>query len=123
VTSWYRTVSNDEARKRYLAAVRYWTSMVRTWVSGGQNTEVVDRLRKEIADLEAKRDKLVDSNKSKLFQWASHMLKTDSIPDGKLTKEIKEIMAEYESITLELFDKEVLLSERMDEQAKFDSLG
>ena len=60
--------------------------MVRTWVSGGQNTEVVDRLRKEIADLEAKRDKLVDSNKSKLFQWASPALKTDKIPPGNLTR-------------------------------------
>jgi len=97
--------------------------MVRTWVSGGQNTEVVDRLRMEIADLEARRDKLVDSKKSKLFQWASSVLKTERIPAGNLTKEIKEIMAEYESITQELFDKEVLLSERMDEQAKFDSLG
>jgi hypothetical protein len=97
--------------------------MVRTWVSGGQNTEVVDRLRREIADLEARRDKLVDSNKSKLFQWASRALKGDNIPAGNLTKEIREILAEYESITQELFDKEVLLSERMDEQAKFDSLG
>jgi len=97
--------------------------MVRTWVSGGQNTEVVDRLRREIADLEAKLDKLVESNKSKLFQWASRVLKTENVPPGNLTKEIREIMAEYESITQELFDKEVLLSERMDEQAKFDSLG
>ena len=97
--------------------------MVRTWVSGGQNTEVVDRLRREIVDLEARRDNLVDSKKSKLFQWASNVLKTERIPAGNLTKEIKEIMAEYESITQELFDKEVLLSERMDEQAKFDSLG
>ena len=32
-------------------------------------------------------------------------------------------MIEYVSITQTLFDKEVLLSERMDEQAKFDSLG
>jgi hypothetical protein len=97
--------------------------MVRTWVSGGQNTEVVDRLRREIADLEARRDKLVDAKKSKLFQWASSALKSEAIPSGNLTKEIKEILAEYESITQELFDKEVLLSERMDEQAKFDSLG
>jgi len=97
--------------------------MVRTWVSGGQNSEVLDKLRQEIADLEIKRDKLVDSGKSKIFQWASRVLKTGSIPEGNLTKEVREIILEYESITQTLFDKEVLLSERMDEQAKFDSLG
>ena len=97
--------------------------MVRTWVSGGQNSEVLDKLQQEITDLEIKRDKLVDSNKLKLFQWASHVLKTGNILEGNLTKEDREMMVEYESITQTLFDKEVLLSERMDEQAKFDSLG
>jgi hypothetical protein len=97
--------------------------MVRTWVSGGQNSEVLDKLRQEIADLETKRDKLVDSNKSKLFQWALHVLKTGNIPEGNLTREVKETMLEYETITQTLFDREVLLSERLDEQAKFDSLG
>jgi len=97
--------------------------MVRTWVSGGQNTEVVDKLRREIAALEADRDKLIDTNKSKIFQWASSALRAGRIPDGNLTKDIREVISEYESITQTLFDKEVLLSERMDEQAKFDSLG
>jgi hypothetical protein len=97
--------------------------MVRTWVSGGQNTEVVDRLRKDIASLETDRDKLIDSQKSKVFQWVSSTLKTGRIPEGNLTKEVREIISEYESITQTLFDKEVLLSERMDEQTKFDSLG
>jgi phage-related tail protein len=97
--------------------------MVRTWVSGGQNSEVVDRLRKEIADLEAERDKLIEANKSKVFQWASSTIRASAIPNGNLTKEVKEVLSEYDSITQTLFDKEVLLSERMDEQAKFDSLG
>ena len=97
--------------------------MVRTWVSGGQNSEVVDRLRKEISTLEADRDKLIDSNKTKVFQWVSSALKAGRIPDGNLTKEIREIISEYESVAQTLFDKEVLLSERMDEQTKFDSLG
>ena len=97
--------------------------MVRTWVSRGQNSEVVDKLRKEIADLEGERDKLIESNKSKLFQWASSTIRAGGIPNGNLTKEVKEVISEYESITQTLFDKEVLLSERMDEQAKFDSLG
>jgi hypothetical protein len=97
--------------------------MVRTWVSGGQNSEVVDRLRKEILSLESERDKLIDSNKSKVFQWVSSTLRTGKVSDGNLTKEVKAIISEYESISQTLFDKEVLLSERMDEQAKFDSLG
>ncbi len=97
--------------------------MVRTWVSGGQNSEVVDKLRREIAALEAERDKLIDSNKSKVFQWVSSAITAGTIPDGNLTKEVKEIISEYESLTQTLFDKEVLLSERMDEQTKFDSLG
>jgi hypothetical protein len=97
--------------------------MVRTWVSGGQSSEVVDRLRKEIAALEAERDKLIDANKSKVFQWVSSTIRSGRVQDGKLTNEVKEIISEYESITQTLFDKEVLLSERMDEQAKFDSLG
>jgi hypothetical protein len=97
--------------------------MVRTWVSGGQNSEVVDRLRKEISSLEVDRDKLIDLNKIKVFQWISSALRAGRIPDGNLTKEIREIISEYESVTQSLFDKEVLLSERMDEQAKFDSLG
>ena len=97
--------------------------MVRTWVSGGQNSEVVDRLRKEISTLESDRDKLIDSNKIKVFQWVSSTLRAGRIPDGNLTKEIREIISEYESVAQALFDKEVLLSERLDEQAKFDSLG
>ena len=97
--------------------------MVRTWVSGGQNTEVVDKLRQKIAALEAERDKLIDSNKTKVFQWVSRALTASNIPDGNLTKEVREIISEYDSITQTLFDKEVLLSERLDEQAKFDSLG
>ncbi|HYB04895.1 MAG TPA: hypothetical protein VED17_10550 [Nitrososphaerales archaeon] len=97
--------------------------MVRTWVSGGQNSEVVDKLRREIAALEVEKDKLIDANKSKIFQWASGTLRAGRIPEGNLTKEVRETISEYESITQTLFDKEVLLSERMDEQTKFDSLG
>lgn len=97
--------------------------MVRTWVSGGQNSEVVDKLQREISDLEAQRDKLIDSNKSKIFQWASSTIRAQGIPEGNLTKGVREIITEYESIMQTLFDKEVLLSERMNEQAKFDSLG
>jgi len=97
--------------------------MVRTWVSGGQNSEVVDKLRAEIATLEAARDKLIESNKSKVFQWVSSTVRSGRIPDGNLTKEVREIISEYDSVAQTLFDKEVLLSERMDEQAKFDSLG
>ena len=99
--------------------------MVRTWVSGNQNTAVVDRLRSELSALEAKRDALIDSHKAKLFQWASTVVKNGTLGDAtnKLPIEVREILAEYDSINQTIFDKEVLLSERLDEQAKFDSLG
>jgi hypothetical protein len=97
--------------------------MVKTWVSGNQNTAVVDKLRLEISDLEAKRDALVDSSKSKLFRWASSALRKGTMKEPNLTSEVAEIIAEYDSINQTIFDKEVLLSERLDEQAKFDSLG
>jgi hypothetical protein len=99
--------------------------VVRTWVSGNQNSTVVDRLRNEISELEGKRDALIDAHKEKLFQWASYSVKAGNLGDAsnKLSKEVREILAEYDSINQTLFDKEVLLSERLDEQAKFDSLG
>jgi len=97
--------------------------MVRTWVSGNQNTAVVDKLRQEISDLEVKRDLLMDSRKVMLFQWASSTLKSGNRVNDKLLNEISEIIAEYDSITQTIFDREVLLTERLEEQAKFDSLG
>ncbi len=96
--------------------------MVRTWVSGSSNSAVVDKLRQEILDLEAKRDAIIDSHKAKIFQWASRVLKNGNFATN-LSKEVAEVIAEYDSINQTLFDKEVLLSERLDEQAKFDSLG
>jgi outer membrane murein-binding lipoprotein Lpp len=96
--------------------------MVRTWVSGGQSSEAVDKIRIELSELEKKRDELIDTNKSKIFQWAARVVKSGSATD-KLASEVKEIIAEYDSLCQTIFDKEVLLSERLDEQAKFDSLG
>jgi hypothetical protein len=96
--------------------------MVRTWVSGGQSSEAIDKIRGELAELEKKRDALIDSNKSLLFEWATRTLKS-GIRDDKLTSDVKEIIAEYDSLVQIIFDKEVLLSERLDAQAKFDSLG
>ena len=99
--------------------------MVRTWVSGNQNSTVVDRLRGEISELETKRDALIDTHKAELFRWASGAVRNNSLGDStnKLAKDVREILAEYDSINQMIFDKEVLLSERLDEQAKFDSLG
>jgi hypothetical protein len=94
--------------------------MVRTWVSGGQSTEAIDKIRSELAELEKKRDDLIDANKSKIFQWASRVVKANGV---EIPNEVKEIIAEYDSLVQTIFDKEVLLSERLDEQAKFDSLG
>ena len=97
--------------------------MVRTWVSGNQNTAAADKLRREISELEAKRDALIESHKGLLFQWASSILKKGNRVSDTLAKQANEIIAEYDSINQTIFDKEVLLSERLDEQAKFDSLG
>lgn len=95
--------------------------MVRTWVSGSQSTEAIDKIRAELQELEKKRDELIDANKSKIFQWASRAIRSNDA--DKLASEVKEILAEYDSLCQSIFDKEVLLSERLDEQAKFDSLG
>ena len=97
--------------------------MVRTWVSGGQSSKVVDKLRQEISDLDTKRDALIDSNKAKIFQWASSALRIGKIKEATFANDILEVIAEFDSLNQTIFDKEVLLSERLDEQAKFDSLG
>jgi hypothetical protein len=94
--------------------------MVRTWVSGGESSEAIDKIRAELAELEKKRDALIDANKSKIFEWATRAVKGDP---SALSSEVKEILAEYDSLRQIIFDKEVLLSERLDAQAKFDSLG
>ena len=95
--------------------------MVRTWVSGGQSSEAIDKIRAELEELEKKRNALIDANKSKIFEWASRALRSGD--NERLASEVKEIIAEYDSLSQTIFDKEVLLSERLDEQAKFDSLG
>jgi hypothetical protein len=95
--------------------------MVRTWVSGGQSSEAIDKIRLELEELEKKRNELIDANKTKIFQWASRAIK--SAGESEMASEVKEIIAEYDSLSQSIFDKEVLLSERLDEQAKFDSLG
>jgi SMC interacting uncharacterized protein involved in chromosome segregation len=95
--------------------------MVKTWVSGGQSSEAIDKIRAELEEIERKRDALIEQNKSKIFAWASRVVRSGE--SEKLTSEIKEIIAEYDSLSQNIFDKEVLLSERLDEQAKFDSLG
>ena len=85
---------------------------------------MVEKLQREISELEEERKKLMESQKSKLFEWASAVVRSGKeIEHIKLTGEIREILAEYDSITQRLFDKEVLLAERQDEQAKIDSLG
>jgi hypothetical protein len=96
--------------------------MVRTWVSGGQSSEAIDKIRLELEELEKKRNELIDVNKTKIFQWASRAIKSAGESE-RLASEVKEIIAEYDSLSQSIFDKEVLLSERLDEQTKFDSLG
>jgi hypothetical protein len=96
--------------------------MVRTWVSGGESSESIDKLKDELSELEKKRSELMEWNKAKIFDWAAKAIKSLGTDDN-LSAEVKEILAEYDSLAQTIFDKEVLLSERLDAQAKFDSLG
>jgi outer membrane murein-binding lipoprotein Lpp len=114
--TWANTVSENKIRARRRK------ELVRTWVSGGRSSDVIDKLRREIEELEAKKDKLMDENKPTVFEWTSRMMRSAKVND-ELTRKVGEIVAEFDSITQEIVEKEVTLSERLDEQTKLDSLG
>ncbi len=104
--------------------------MNKSWVSGGKSAELADRLRREIAELEATRDDLVEGNKKAVFEWGSFLLSStnaprdlDSIRSHAATQEVREVLARYEQLNQEIMDKQALLNEKLDEQTRFDSLG
>ena len=104
--------------------------MTKSWVSGGKNVDLADRLRREIAELETARDELVEKNKKAVFEWASFILNSGNAPrdaDGirahPLTQDVRDVLARYELLNQQIMDKQVSLNEKLDEQAKFDSLG
>ena len=104
--------------------------MTKSWVSGGRNIDLTERLRREIGDLEAARDELIEKNKKSVFEWSSFILNSRNAPrdmegirDHALTRDVGDVLARYESLNQQIMDKQVSLNEKLDEQAKFDSLG
>jgi hypothetical protein len=105
-------------------------AMTKSWVSGGKNSDLAERLRAEITELESARDELVEKNKKAVFEWSSFILNSRSAPrdadgirDHPLTQEVRDVLARYERLNQQILDKQVTLNEKLDEQAKFDSLG
>ena len=104
--------------------------MTKSWVSGGRSGDLIEKLRKELSELEAKRDELVEKNKRTLFDWASFAFGSRSrhgdpnfVWDHSATREVKEVVSSYESVNQRIMEKQALLNDKLDEQAKLDSLG
>ncbi len=104
--------------------------MTKSWVSGGRSADLVTKLRQEISDLEQRRDELVERNKGKVFDWCSFVFNSrnsprdlESLRNHPLSQEINEIAVSYEHLIQSIMDKQILLNEKLDEQAKADSLG
>jgi capsular polysaccharide biosynthesis protein len=104
--------------------------MTKSWVSGGKGTEAIDKLRLQVTELETRRDELVEKNKRQVFDWSSFILSSNVISstvrelrDHQTSHDVKEILAMYEMLNQQILDKEALLNEKLDEQARYDSLG
>lgn len=104
--------------------------MNKSWVSGDKSTEGIEKLRVQISQLEVRRDELLDKNKRKVFDWGWYVLNSANAPRSldelrrdAASEEAKEIIAVYELLNQEIMEKESLLGEKLDEQARHDSLG
>jgi phage host-nuclease inhibitor protein Gam len=104
--------------------------MNKSWVSGGKSSEAIDRLRAQIEELERKRDELTEKNKRMLFEWGSFAMTSNAAPTtvGELrahaaSQEVREVLAIYELLNQQILDKQSLLNEKLDEQARYDSMG
>ena len=104
--------------------------MTKSWVSGGKSAEAIEKLRSQVAELEAKREALLQKDKRKVFDWASYVLNSPGAPKDTeglrrdaYGLEMREIIALYELLSQEIMDKEASLAEKLDEQARYDSLG
>ena len=104
--------------------------MTKSWISGGKNTETIDRLRSQVTEMEARRDELVEKNKRRVFDWGSFILSSNAVPptlgelrDHPASQDIKEVLALYELLNQQILDKQAALNEKLDEQARYDSLG
>jgi len=99
-------------------------------MSGGKGTEAIDRLRSQIAEMETKRDELVEKNKRRVFDWGAFVFGSGTTPstiielrDHLASQDVKEVLALYELLNQQILDKQALLNEKLDEQARYDSLG
>lgn len=104
--------------------------MTKSWVSGGKSADLAEKLRVEIDGLEAARADLVEKNKRAVFEWSSFIVNSrnapreiDAIRAHPLTEEVRDVLARYELLNQQIMDKQVALNEKLDEQAKLDSLG
>jgi predicted secreted protein len=104
--------------------------LTKSWVSGGRSGELIERLRTEISELEAERDEFVEKNKRVVFDWTSFALSSkskqkdpDFLWNHTATLEIREVIMNYESINQTILGKQALLNEKLNEQAKLDSLA
>ena len=104
--------------------------MNKSWKSGGKSSEAIDKLRTQLSQLETRRDELVEKNKLKVFDWSSYVLNSVRAPKSLAdlrgdiaSQEMKEIIAVYDLLNQEILDKEASLGEKLDEQARYDSLG
>ena len=104
--------------------------MTKSWASGGKGTEAIDKLRVQVTELEARRDELVEKNKRQVFDWSSFVLGSNSVPltvrelrEHQTSQDVKEVLAIYDMLNQQILDKRALLNEKLDEQARYDSLG
>jgi hypothetical protein len=104
--------------------------MTKSWMSGGKSAEAIEKLRLQLSQLESRRDELVEKHKRKVFDWGSYALNSPTAPkslddlrNNPASQEMKEIIALYDLLNQEIMDKEASLNEKLDEQARYDSLG
>jgi hypothetical protein len=102
----------------------------KSWVSGGKSSEAVERLRQQVSELEEKREQLLQKNKKMVFEWASYALGSPRAPRNLSDlrnepegRELRDVIALYDLLNQQIMDKEASLAEKLDEQARYDSLG
>lgn len=104
--------------------------MTKSWMSGGKSDEAIEKIRGRLKELEEKREALVREKGRKVFEWASYVLTSPSVPKkidelrhDPTGQELRDVIALYDILNQEILDKEASLGEKLDEQTRYDSLG
>lgn len=104
--------------------------LTKSWVAGDRNSEVVEKLREQISQLEAKREELMEKNKRGVFDWAYYVLNSprapkslDELRNDAGAQEVKDAIVLYELLSRQIMDNEVSLNNKLDEQTRNDTLG